>query len=300
MMPGSLPLREAVHGADGPRMTFAWRGGVRLLGSDLSFDAERASGLMFVSHGGVRANGPRLLATETAARVMRALRRRARPLPAPLGRPLTFGAHRLELISADRGPGAALLHVEHRGHTAIYAGCLGADADVRACDVLCLRAPEGPEGVSVEAAVAIVAGARDEVAILLVPGLPEAFAAARAVLGAGLGLRAHAQLRAALRAMGVPVPPFAGAASVGGAILWPLGHRRSEAIARVEHTRPVVLGATAASVDTMTRYARASGAGRVIVAGRAAAVTARALRDQGVPALPIGAPDQLDLFWGEA
>jgi len=277
-------------------MIFDWRGGAHLIGSDLWFDAERAPGLTFVSHAGIRATGARLLTSGVTAKVLRAMGRRARPLAPPFGRPLTIGAHRVELLPSDLLPGAALLRVENAGGTAIYAGALGKGADVRACDELCLLAPASTEGVPIESVARIVAEANGEISVLLAPGLAEAYAAARALNEAKAPLCAHPSLRTAFRALGVSVPALRDSVEPGEAVLWPLDRRHDRALARLPRARSCVLGPACATPAVMADYARATGAARVVVAGRHAVALASRLRSEGITARAISGPDQLGLF----
>ena len=282
--------------ASPPEMNFDWRGGAHLLGSDLWFDAERAPGLTFVSHAGIRAAGTRLLTSDTTARVLRSMGRRARPLAPPLGRPLTVGAHRVELLSSDLLPGAALLRVESRAGTVIYAGALGARADVRACDELCLLAPAITQGVPIESVVRIVAEAKGQIPVLLAPGLAEAYLAASALGQVKAPLCAHPSLRTALRALGISVPALGDSVTAGKAVLWPLDRPRGRNLARLPGTRSWALAPAGAATTVMADYARATGAAEIVVAGRHAAAFAMALRAEGITARPVSGPDQLGLF----
>ncbi len=65
-------------------------------------------------------------------------------LAVPLRKPFTLGTLRLELLASGRCVGAAMLHVDARGRTALYAGPIRVpEADVRACDALVVAAPFG-------------------------------------------------------------------------------------------------------------------------------------------------------------
>jgi hypothetical protein len=270
-------------------MSFDWRGGVHLVGSDLWFDAARAPGLTFVSHAGIRASGARLLTSPVTAKVHRALGRRTRPLCPPLGRPLSIGEHRVELLRSDLVPGAALLRVENESGAAIYAGALTAGAEVRACDRLCLVAPEPADGVPIESVLVV---ALDSGAVVDVPGLAEAYAAANAAIAAGVAVRAPAPLRTALRALGVSLPAGDGATRAGELLLWPAESPEGRPADRPAlRLRPIEVPPA-----VMVAYARSSGARDVVVAGRLAADTALRLRGEGIGARPVSAPDQLGLF----
>jgi len=276
-------------------MAFDWRNGVHLQGSDLWFDAARSPGLTFVSHGGVRASGTRLLASQPTVKVMRALGRRGRPLAAALGRPVTFGAHRVELLASGLLPGGAILRIERRGLRALFAGRIGREADARACDVLCLEVPQ----IDVDPFPSLgqlAAEATDETLVLLAPGLPEAWAAASSLAKDGMALRAHLQFHAALRALGTRVPAFRGTLTQGEALLWPLVQWSDRPPADVARPRPVPLPWAGASLSELASFARATTATDVLIVGRDAAEAARRMASEGVPARPIVPPDQLALF----
>jgi len=280
-------------------MTFDWRGGVHLVGSDLWFDAPRARGLNFVAHAGIKVSGARVFCSEITAKGLRRLGRRTRPLAAPFGHPVTFGAHRVELLRSDLLPGAAQLRVDHEQGAALYAGWIGGLAEPRDCDVLCLRLPESTGGESIASIIEAARGG-EALPILLASALPEAYTVAWELLRWGIKSRAHPRLHVRLRAVGLfAVPVFRGTLGDDEALLWPRDVRPSAAVAGLRRPH-IVVGSVGASLETMAGFARATGAREIVLVGPGATAVARRLSNEGLLARPIARPDQLDLFEGRA
>jgi hypothetical protein len=311
---------------------FAFRGGVRIVGTVVACDAVTGGDLIFVS----RAESPgtrggqalprlnvrrQLLVTETTLALLGPDGERLRPhaLIAGYGRPFALGGARLELFPSDLGPGAASLLCEQAGRRVVYAGLVGPDAEVRAADALCLDARFGAPGTSfalrAEALGVIGRQVRDALAAAAAPVLrldPDQIALpiATALAADGVGLRAHrrfVQAAAAHRAAGLPAPPvqrFSGRIGAGEALLWPIGAhlpaQRSGERPLVEV--PVVPGAAGAiaypvglDAGGLLAYVAATGAREVALVNAPGDELFHELGARGVDAYPLGPPRQLRL-----
>ncbi|HEX4456292.1 MAG TPA: hypothetical protein VH143_35770 [Kofleriaceae bacterium] len=128
-----------------PAAPVAWRDGVHLTGTPIWCDARRRRDVCFASSADrVATTGHgKLIATPTTLALVDAAAD-AGNLAVPLRKPFTLGTLRLELLASGRCIGAAMLHVDARGRTALYAGPIRVpEADVRACDALVVAAPFG-------------------------------------------------------------------------------------------------------------------------------------------------------------
>src|SRR5512138_693159 len=112
---------------------FAFRAGIRLVGTQVSCDALGfPSDLVFLSHANAlppRAKGAPLGRRQfvTTQQTLQLLgeagdRLRDRTLPAAFGRPFNLGPHRLELIPSGFLPGAAALLCETETQRLLYLG----------------------------------------------------------------------------------------------------------------------------------------------------------------------------------
>jgi hypothetical protein len=309
---------------------FAFRGGVRVVGTVVACDAATGGDLIFVS----RAESPgtrggqalprlnvrrQLLITETTLALLGPDGERLRPhaLIAGYGRPFGLGGARLELFPSDLGPGSASLLCEQEGRRIVYAGLVGPDAEVRAADALCLDARFGAPGPSFAsrtgALEAIGRQVRDALGTAAAPVLRLdadhiALPIATALAADGIGLRVHrrfVQAAAAHRAAGLPAPPvqrFSGRIGPGEALLWPAG---TPVPAPRSGERPLVevrvaLGgegaiAYPAGLDAggLLAYVAAAGAREVALLNAPGDELFHELAARGVDAYPLGPPRQL-------
>jgi len=106
-----------------PAAPVTWRDGVHLTGTPIWCDARRRRDVCFVSSADrvPRGGHGQLIATPTTLALV-GTSADAGHLGVPLRRPFTLGTLRLELIPSGRCLGAAALHVDARGRTALYAG----------------------------------------------------------------------------------------------------------------------------------------------------------------------------------
>ena len=127
-----------------------WRDGVHLTGTPLWCDARRRRDICFVSSADrlARAGHGQLIGTPLTLALLAA--KDDGHLAVPVRQRFTLGTLRLELIPSGRGLGAAALHVDLGGRTALYAGAVrtarggaGDPAEVRACDAVVVAAPFG-------------------------------------------------------------------------------------------------------------------------------------------------------------
>jgi putative mRNA 3-end processing factor len=131
-----------------PAAPVSWRDGVHLTGTPIWCDARRRRDVCFVSSADRvgRAGHGQLIATPVTLALLGA--RGAGHLGVPPLRPFTLGTLRLELIPSGRTLGAAALHVDVSGRTALYAGAVRTTgttdgAQVRASDAVVVAAPFG-------------------------------------------------------------------------------------------------------------------------------------------------------------
>jgi hypothetical protein len=328
---------------------FTYRAGVRLRGTIVACDATAGSDLIFLSHaraldarathalprghGGKR----RILTTDLTLALLGGPGERLRPhaLLAPLGRPFTLGALRLELFPSGLMPGAASLLCEVGGRRVVYAGPVGAEpgAEVRTADALCLSAtfgarhfrfPPRAEALAEVATVVTDALARGSAPVVLVDTLAAALDVGATLGARGVGVRVHRsvmQVAAAFRGAGQPAPMvqrFDGRLRPNEALLWPwsawpaarLGAlddptvvlaspRAVESGGQAAGLRGVVL-AEQADFAGLLRYVAASGASEVALVGAPGDELPDALHERGVVAYRLGPPRQIGLFASSA
>jgi hypothetical protein len=326
-------LERSSTSPDANPRAFAFRGGVRIVGTVVACDAVTGGDLTFVS----RAEAPgtrggqalprlnlrrQLLVTETTLALLGPDGERLRPhaLVAGLGRPFVLGGARLELFASDLGPGAASLLCEQAGRRVVYAGLVGPDADVRAADALCLDARFAAPGTAFASRPAALAAigrqVRDALGAGMAPVLslePEQIAlpVATALAADRIGLRAHrrfVQAASAYRAAGLSVPPvqrFSGRIGPGEVLLWPGGlrlppqRRGGRPLLEVRVAPGPVDAAIAypAGLDGtgLLAYVAATGAREVALLNAPGDELFRELASRGVDAYPLGPPRQLRL-----
>jgi hypothetical protein len=312
---------------------FAFRGGVRIVGTVVACDAVTGGDLTFVSRAeapGVRGGQslPRLnlrrqlLVTEMTLALLGPDGERLRPhaLVAGYGRPFVLGGARLELFASDLGPGAASLLCEQGGRRVVYAGLVGPDAEVRAADALCLDARFAAAGIAfVSRATALGAigrQVRDALGAGMAPVLRVepahiALPIAAALAADRIGLRAHrhfVQAAAAHRAAGLAVPPvqrFSGRIGPGEVLLWPGGIRLPPQ--RRGGRPPLEVLVAPAPADAgiayppgldwngLLAYVAATGAREVALLNAPGDELVRELTSRGIDAYPLGPPRQLRL-----
>jgi hypothetical protein len=189
-----------------PAAPVAWRDGVHLTGTPIWCDARRRRDVCFASSADrVATTGHgQLIATPTTLALVGAAAD-AGNLAVPLRKPFTLGTLRLELLASGRCLGAALLHVDARGRTALYAGPIRVpDADVRVCDALVVAAPFGEKHHAfrplAEVAERVIAWVRAEraakqVPIAVVDTPLDGVEVATALAGAGFAIAAGKSIR---------------------------------------------------------------------------------------------------------
>jgi len=323
----SLPIRPA----------FLFRAGVRIAGTVVTCDGNAATDLLFLSHAPVMAaHGRRalpgrgrrqLLTTDTTLTLLGPVGERLRPhaLVTPFGRPFTLGDLRLELYPSGYLPGAASLLCERGGRRLAYAGPIGAEAEVRAADAVCLDARWAAADLQLparaDAEAELLAAARDRAGggppVLVVdpPGL--APAVAQVLAHAGVATRTHRKILESLgvyrRAMGLTHPAtaiqrYAGRLAAGELLLWPAGAAVPPQVMKPTPRRTVPVGpragqgdggvafSTGADAARLLGYVRATGAAEVALVGAPDDHLADLLRARGIIAYRLGPPRQMPLF----
>lgn len=335
---------------------FSYHAGVTLDGTQLTCDAAGfATDLVFLSHAKALAPGTsfglssrragrrQLLATEGTLVLLGAAgeRLRARTLPAGFGRAFNLGGLRLALVPAGYLPGAASLLCEAGGRRVLYAGTICrerafanlAAAEVRSADAVCLDATFGDPRFVLppreEAEVALrrfveASLAARRAPVLLVSPFGPAPATVEALRAAGIAVRAHGTIVAALARFaqaGASLPTlrrFAGKLGPDEVLLWPpeardapaLGALDSPAFAfvsgfSVERTAVDCMRAdqgialsNQAGFDDLIAYLEATGAHEVALHRGFAETFAAILRVRGYDAYAIDPPRQMELFRG--
>jgi hypothetical protein len=328
---------------------FVFRGGVRVTGTVVACDAGARGDLVFLSHApALGARGRRaiprigsgrrqLLATETTLALLGPAEDplRAHALVAVYGRPFSLGGLRLEVFRSGFMPGAASLLVESEGRRLVYAGPIGAGADVevRAADALCIDARHAALGLELpprdEAMEALGRAVREVLAaggapVVVADSVGLALVAADALAADRVALRAHRAIMLAAAAharAGIPVPTlsrFGGRMAPGEVLLWPAGTpvpapRRGGRRPGLVLVGPGAIAAAGAQpgpaavplaegVDRLglERYIAAVGAAEVALANAPDGELVQALRRRGIDAYSLGPPRQGDLFSAHA
>ena len=273
-----------------------WRDGVHLTGTPIWCDARRRRDVCFVSAADriVRAGHGQLIATpETLA----LLGDGPGHLAVPLRKPFTLGTLRLELIASGRGFGAASLHVDLGARRVLYAGVIGASAEVRTCDALVVAAPIGlpqeqPPPLA-EAAARLVEWARTELARhrrvhVVVDSMLDGFDVAAQLAAAGLPV-------AASRALRVTSGPALPAPGTAPCVVIRLAKDERRTIAKDE-PHVAVRAPTwpfAADRAQLLAWIDRTGAREVFVTGARAEAIVSALGRRG---RVLGPPQQMTLF----
>jgi putative mRNA 3-end processing factor len=265
-------------------------------------------------------------------------------LVTPYGRRFGIGNLSLELFPSGFALGAASLLVERGGRRLVYAGhintrqyALAERLEARRCDVLVLPCPPGiaerlalpPEEEVERALLAFVKDAFDEqrVPILLCPLLNAAPRVAHLLSSAGVALRLHRTILAALRVHQRAqssldlsrMRRYRGALDVvrrPEVLLWPLSLHRSPAITRMSRARVAVVSERAQDASfrdelgvetgfalpghadhaSMIDYVRACQPESVVVVGCDETSLPRDLEGLGLQVRRVGPRRQLGLF----
>ena len=333
---------------------FEYHRGLHLRDTPLWLDADQPRELCFVSHAQVRdayrhqkilcsQNTAELLQTMAAAHGRGRHAHEPQALVTPFSRTFALGRLSLELFPSGNILGAASLLIMNERQRLVYAGVInpGRNAlverlEARTCDVLVLPDPP-PRGFALPDPSEIgakllrfVAAALDDgyTPVLLCPPIGEAQQAARLLLAAGFGARAHRQIFAACSVYRARSPEgkslegiqrHVGAIdpSAKQALLWPLALHGSSALAKVPRARRAVVSPRAHEPEVraalrceagfalsargdyraLLEYVRACSPKRVVVTGSDRdAELAEDLGALGIEVSQIGPRRQLDLF----
>jgi putative mRNA 3-end processing factor len=326
---------------------FVYRAGVRIAGTVVACDASAGSDLAFLSHAAVlgargrralpRVGGGRrqILSTDTTLALLGPVgdRLRAQALVTAYGRPFALGDMRLEIFSSGYMPGAASLLCERGGRRTVYSGPIGAEAEVRAADALCVDARFAAPGAVLPERATAEANLRQAVRetlaaggapVLLIEPPILALSVGLALDGDGIPLRAHRAIMdaaAIYRRAKLPAPAlqrFAGRLAPDEVLLWPAGapalphvvgarppklirvSPRADgpaALARTEVSRALAFP-FGADFAGLLRYVEQTGASEVALVGAPDDALVEVLGARGLDAYRLGPPRQIDLFAG--
>lgn len=213
----------------GPFRDFENIGGVHLSASVLWCDANRRSGLNFLSsaNAGELGKNRRFLCTEATQVLASRGRGKLDVLTAPFDQPLTIGDLTLSLHPAGHMLGAAQIAVQREERVVVYAGevnprpsATAGAAEPRACDVLALPATYATRGLRFPAREEVLRDIRRFIdstlgaratPVLLAPPLDIAQELLVELGRGGYKLKAHRQIADIAKLygqLGVSLPPF--------------------------------------------------------------------------------------------
>ncbi len=293
-----------------------WRDGVHITGTPIWCDARRRRDACFASSADRvgRTGHGQLIATPTTLALLgiAATKGAGGDLSAPLNKRFTLGTLRLELIPSGRGLGTAALYVDTGPRTVLYAGEIGATADVRTADVIVVAAPYGDTQRFAPVEGAVVAWTRAQLAagkrpVLVVDHLIDALELAGWLAAADIAIAAsRATVAAATRARKlVAVPEIAAIGRARSAVI----QLATERIQLPEHAVTALVSGRAlagsrgfaaafawtfsAGRDELLEWIASTHAKQVYVTGAGADAIVAAVGSRG---RSLGPPRQMALF----
>lgn len=312
-------LRKPPLGKTRSLSPVAWRQGVHIVGSALWCDALRAQELCFVSSAmalaKTRKRAGTLLTTQTTLSLLSAMGRapEAPQLLSPLGRPFFWGSLRLELFANGDGPGSASLWVKlPSDERVVYAGqpseqtsTFAEPLQLRPAETLILSAPWAQKFDELPSLDELCMMIEKERMIAAAQGMPLVIRCSSLTklceLAARLHIspvKVHASLHSALKfclsMSKVPQPTFVPGrtAKPGELLFWPLS---LVSPALPAHARSFFVS-DGLGLSGVVRYAKATGAKRVLLLSGYRQEVAAALLRHKIACQPLGPPLQLGLF----